>query len=107
MLRWIIFVVTVGLFVGCAGHYFRNDADTVRFYLKAPKAGQVELMASFNGFAPLPAQRACCGAWIVATPNDNSFTYFYRIDGQVSVPDCDVREQDDFGRFNCLFQSTP
>lgn len=99
--------MAAGSLFGCPSHYFHNDDDTVRFYLKAPKAKHVELMASFNGFAPLHAQRAGNGAWMVAVPNDHSFAYFYRIDGQVSVPDCDVREQDDFGRFNCLFQHTP
>lgn len=107
MLRWVVLTIAAGLLFSCTHHYFHNDDNTVRFYLKAPEARHVELMASFNGFTPLHAERAGNGAWMVAVPNEHSFSYFYRIDGQVSVPDCDVREQDDFGQFNCLFQHTP
>lgn len=104
--RWMVVFVMIDVLLGCTGHYYRNEADTVRIYLKAPQARQVEMMASFNGFAPLHAERTMCGDWMVAVPNDSSFTYFYRIDGQVSIPDCNIREQDDFGQFNCLFQHT-
>jgi hypothetical protein len=105
--QWIVSLVAPGLFFGCTGHYFRNDADAVRFYLRAPEAAQVEFVASLNGFEPLNARRTHSGNWMVAVPNNRSFTYFYRVDGQVRLPDCDVREHDDFGRFNCLFQHTP
>jgi 1,4-alpha-glucan branching enzyme len=104
MFQLVMLIVAAGALFGCACHYFDNDDNTVRFYLRAPKARHVELIASFNGFAPMHAQRAGCGAWMVEVPNTHSFAYFYLIDGQVRVPDCDVREQDDFGRFNCLFQ---
>lgn len=105
--KWAGLSVMVVLLFGCAGHYFHTDEDAVRIYLKAPRAECVELMASFNGYLPLPAERLRGGTWMVKVSHDDSFAYFYRIDGRVRLPDCEMQEQDDFGQSNCIFQKTP
>jgi 1,4-alpha-glucan branching enzyme len=100
-------LLVIFLLFGCASHYFVNDSKELQFYLKAPKAKRVELLASFNGYIPIPAQRLQGGAWRVTLPEADSFTYFYRIDDRISIPECPLREKDDFGQSNCVFQKAP
>jgi hypothetical protein len=89
---------------GCATHYYRlaKDGAHTLFYLRQPEAASVVLFASHDGFTPqissLRERR-----WVNTLPSAQEFTYFYRIDGQLFVPDCPFREQDDFGQENCIF----
>jgi 1,4-alpha-glucan branching enzyme len=100
-------LLLTGLLPGCASHYLVNDSGELRFYLKAPQAKRVELLASFNGYIPIPAKRVQGGAWRVTIPEADAFTYFYRIDDRISIPECPLREKDDFGQSNCVFQKAP
>jgi hypothetical protein len=98
---------TMALLMGCATHYVRRTDNGLSFYLKAPSAGQVEILASFNYFSPLPAERVAPATWKVTMPSNTSFSYFYRIDGSIHVPDCDLQEKDDFGQSNCIYEKSP
>lgn len=98
---------TMALLTGCATHYVRHTDDGLSFYLKAPSADQVEMLASFNHFSPLPAERIAPTTWKVTVPSNISFSYFYRIDGSIRVPECDLLEQDDFGQSNCIYEKSP
>lgn len=104
--RWL-WPFMVCLLWGCASHYYKKDGDHVDIYLKAPESGNVRLVASFNGYAPLQARRSGRDAWVVHVPADTSFSYFYLVDGKPTVPQCEMTEQDDFGRENCVFSPVP
>jgi 1,4-alpha-glucan branching enzyme len=105
-LKWI-WPAMACLLWGCASHYYKNDGDHVGIYLEAPQSRSVMLVASFNSYAPLRAERAGRGIWVVDVPTDTSFSYFYLVDGTPTVPPCEMTERDDFGRENCIFTPTP
>jgi hypothetical protein len=41
--------------------------------------------------------------WKVTLSRLNEFKYFYLVDGKAYLPDCRLRENDDFGSNNCVF----
>jgi hypothetical protein len=100
---WIA-IGLIGLLGGCAAHYYRTDAPNaaVRFYLRHPEAKTVILHASGDGYKPQKAE-LFNGRWINTLPIAQEFSYFYRVDGEVFVPECPFKEQDDFGAENCIF----
>ena len=89
---------------GCAGHFYRNQPDAVVLYLKAPSAQSVEIAASCSQFTRQSAVRGSRGIWSVSMPKDVSFSYFYIVDGDYYLPVCDLKENDDFGQANCIFE---
>ncbi len=103
MKRVFCLCVGVTLLGGCASHSWRVDGDTLTLLLDRPGAAQVALASSLDGFAPRPAERTS-NAWAVSVPAGTSFRYFYLVDNQVFLPDCRLREQDDFGAWNCVYE---
>ena len=91
---------------GCATHHYRihtkGGAASATFYLRQTEARTVVLFASLNGFSPRTAMLAK-GCWVNSLPADREFTYFYKVDGEVFIPDCRYKEGDDFGQENCIF----
>jgi hypothetical protein len=92
------FVVT-----GCAGHYHVIDRGHVEMYLRAPLAQSVVLVVSSDPFQQIEAQRADSGVWKAILNRQSEFKYFYLLDGKAYLPDCRLREHDDFGSNNCVF----
>ena len=90
------------LLAGCATHTYQRHNGVVTLYLDAPAGRQVALACSRDGFVPRPARRHY-GRWEVTLPADSPFRYFYLVDGVVFVPPCRLREKDDFGAENCVF----
>ncbi len=89
---------------GCAAHSVQVDPNGVRFFLKMKDAEHVELACSIDRFSPREASRERRGTWVFSVPSNESFTYFYLVDGQVYLPDCPLKESDDFGSANCIYQ---
>jgi hypothetical protein len=87
----------------CATHFHRIQKNQVTLVLRLPEAREVLLATSLNGFNLCPAARVS-DAWEVTLPADQSFRYFYRVDGEIVVPDCSLKESDDFGSQNCIFE---
>jgi hypothetical protein len=98
-----IFLAILVLAVGCADHFYRTDDTFLTLYLRAPEAHSVQIAASYDGFVPKTAKRIDNGLWRTTLPRNLSFSYFYLVDGQPFVPDCDMMESDDFGRKNCIY----
>jgi len=88
---------------GCAAHYHTIRNGYVDVYLKAPRAQSVSLVVSGDTFEKVPAVRTQLGMWKVSLNRANEFKYFYLVDGKVYLPDCPLRERDDFGADNCVF----
>lgn len=95
-------LAVVALMAGCATHYHRVQDDRVSLYLERPEAKRVSLACSLDGFAPREA-RWEDGWWVVRLPADRAFRYFYILDGRSFTPACRLKEKDDFGAENCLF----
>lgn len=95
-------IVILLVLAGCATHSHQMDGGIVTLYLDVPANRQVSLACSRDGFVPHPARREF-GRWTVSLPADGPFRYFYLVDGRVYVPPCRLREKDDFGAENCVF----
>lgn len=95
------------LISGCATHYTeRPTPNTVELHLFNPSAKEVFFYSSTNDFTPQAMQRNTWRYWTVTVEIDQQFKYFYIVDGKVVIPECDLREQDDFGRYNCIYSPT-
>ncbi len=89
---------------GCtAAHYNTINNGCVEMYLKAPQAKSVILVISGDQFREVQALRDGSCMWKVTLNRLNEFKYFYLLDGKAYLPDCLLREKDDFGSNNCIF----
>jgi hypothetical protein len=88
---------------GCATHYYKMNADKVNLYLRMPEAKIVYFSTSLDEFTLYRTKKLASGIWEVAVPATREFSYFYKVDGNFFLPDCKLREKDDFGDENCIF----
>ncbi len=89
---------------GCASnHYSKVRESNVVFYLKNPDAKEVYFVSSVDHFQYNKAllEEGCL--WSYSAPMNCEFTYFYIIDGVLTIPDCKMTVLDDFGGRNCIF----
>ena len=100
-----IIPVLIILFIagGCTAHYHVIDNGQVEMYLMAPQAESVVLVISGDPFREIQALRDDSGIWKVTLNRLNEFKYFYLVDGNAYLPDCPLKENDDFGSNNCIF----
>jgi hypothetical protein len=96
-------MISVLVFAGCASHYYREDNDMVRIFLKMPDAHQVYFFSSLDGYKPQRAIRLDDRTWEISASGQTEFKYFYKVDGKVYLPRCRLKEQDDFGSQNCIY----
>jgi hypothetical protein len=93
------------LLAGCApGHFIVRQPSGVTLYLNRPDATEVLFASSADGFLVHPTKKNHSGVWMIDNLADREFQYFYIVDGRVVVPDCQLRERDDFGADNCIYQ---
>jgi len=100
-----IIPVLAAVFVagGCAAHYHVINSGHVEMYLSAPQAQSVVLVVSSDPFQQVQALQEDSGMWKVTLNRPSEFKYFYIVDGKTYLPDCRLREKDDFGSNNCVF----
>jgi hypothetical protein len=91
------------MITGCVSHYHVIDSGHVEMYLVAPRAQSVILVVSGDPFQQLKARRDDSGMWKVSLNRVSEFKYFYVVDGKSYLPECRMRENDDFGSNNCVF----
>ena len=97
-------LVCLWILSGCASnHYSRVQDNHVVFYLKNPDAKEVYFVSSLDHYQYNKAFLEESGIWAHTSPMNTEFSYFYIIDGVITIPDCDVTVQDDFGGRNCVF----
>ncbi len=89
---------------GCSMHNHAGlQTHDVSLKIFRPFADRVEFYSSATGFSPQQAKKTFWGNWVVYVSDIKEFKYFYRVDGKVVLPDCTLKEEDDFGRFNCVY----
>ena len=88
---------------GCPTHYHTITGGHVEIYLKAPQAQSVILMMSGDSFQQVEAVRTGFGTWKITLNRVHEFKYFFLVDGKVFLPECPLKEKDDFGSDNCVF----
>ena len=97
-----LLAVAAVVVTGCATHYHRVEGDRLTLYLDEPRAGEVALACSLDDFTPRKARRVE-GRWVVSLSAERPFRYYYVLDGKPYVPPCRLKENDDFGSANCIF----
>ena len=90
------------LITGCASHTYEVKGDTLDLYLNHPDAKEVTFACSLDDFEPHDA-RKIDGRWVVSVPSQHTFRYYYVLDGEMFLPPCKLKENDDFGSKNCIF----
>jgi hypothetical protein len=105
MRKWML--ITVGVFIGLSGcapiHYTQNGSDFVTLYLRLPDAQIVQFASSVDNYQVHDIPKSELGSWEVSLPRHLEFKYFYIVDGLTYLPDCQFKEQDDFGKQNCIY----
>jgi hypothetical protein len=101
--KWAITILAAVFSVGCSAHYHTICNGQAEVYLKAPGAQSVFLVVSGAVFEKVPAVRTQPDTWKVTLDRAYEFKYFYLVDGTVYLPDCLLKERDDFGADNCVF----
>jgi hypothetical protein len=90
--------------LGCAKqHSVQVNDDSLSFYYSDEKAKEVFFVSSADHFHYHPAIKGANNIWHVTVPLNKEFTYFYIVDGKISIPDCPHSVLDDFGSRNCLY----
>jgi len=98
----VVFASLIGMH-GCSSHHYKVSEGFVSFYLKNKEAKTVEFLYSIDDFRGHPAYKIKEGTWEIRVPVEKEFSYFYLVDGKMFVPECTMKEMDDFGHENCLF----
>ncbi len=102
MKRLLLIIGIMALTTGCASHYYKVQGDELVLYLDKPDAQRVAFACSLDGFEPHEARKEK-GRWVVCVPCDRQFRYYYVLDGELFLPACELKENDDFGSENCIF----
>jgi len=102
MIRMLPIILTLIVTSGCTAHYYQVQGDTLSMVLEEPGAHEVIFACSLDGFQPHRARNED-GRWVVTVPNNNSFRYYYLLDGSFYLPPCKLKEDDDFGSQNCIY----
>lgn len=93
--------------IGCSNHQVKMiQPDRVLLSVKIEDARNVQLVTNMNSFRAISAMKVSDDRWTVELPlqSKTEFLYSYLVDGHVFVPDCQSKEQDDFGGENCVFE---
>lgn len=102
MRRLMLMVGIAVVMASCATHFHQVQGDKLALYLVKPDAHQVLLACSLDGFEPHEAKKDG-GQWVVCLPANSPFRYYYVLDGEIFLPPCQMKENDDFGSENCIF----
>ncbi len=100
ILGCIVFCVVLS---SCSSHFYKINGKEVILYLEKPQAKDVLLFCSLDGYQGNKLKQQN-GLWEMTLPAEYSFSYFYRVDGKNFLPSCLMKEKDDFGLENCIFE---
>jgi hypothetical protein len=95
--------VLVILLVACATHRNGVRLEQITLFLQIENADEVRFACSLDHFKLKTATRTGSKTWSVRVPGDRAFTYFFTVDGTYYLPDCKMKEKDDFGHENCIY----
>ncbi|MBU0947044.1 MAG: glycogen-binding domain-containing protein [Proteobacteria bacterium] len=103
----VFLVLLILCSMGCGKKYFvQVNDDSLSFFYPDTKAKDVSFAFSADHFRPHPATKGPENVWQVTVPLNNEFSYFYIVDGEVTLPDCPNTVLDDFGTKNCFYVLT-
>ena len=76
--------------------------DDAQVTLTWPGAREVKFASSLDQFQLRDGMKEN-GKWSWKLKKDREFTFFFIVDGEVAVPDCELTAADDFGLRNCIY----
>lgn len=89
---------------GCSKkHFYTINDDSISLFYHNEEAEKVLFASSIDRFAVHSASETDKNLWKISVPLQEEFSYFYIVDGTVTLPECSLRQQDDFGSKNCLY----
>ena len=88
---------------GCAAAEFKTEGSVMKGYFRVKDANSVAFYSSSDGFTKNEAVKDG-KKWTVTVPKTGEFTYYLEKDGEIYVPDCEMKQQDDFGGTVCVYQ---
>lgn len=86
-------------------HFARVHLDSIALYYQDDDTGEVLFASSIDQYRFHQAREVEGGVWEVIVPRVAEFSYFYRVDKILVLPDCQTKILDDFGSKMCLFVS--
>ena len=90
--------------LGCARqHTVQVHGDSLSFSYKDAGAKEISFASSVDNFQYHPALKDSRNVWHVTVPLYKEFSYFYIVDGVVTLPECPNTILDDFGGKNCFY----
>jgi hypothetical protein len=87
----------------CATHFYKINGQEVTLFLEKSDATNVLFLSSLNHFESQELNQQN-GVWEVTLPANIPFRYFYKVDGKIFLPPCPMKEKDNFGSENCIFE---
>lgn len=97
-------MLTAWALTACATHPQKLGRDGVTLYLDVSSAGHVAFVCSLDQFRIRPMEKIGNDIWSIRVPADQYFSYYYIVDGELHIPDCSLKETDDFGSENCIYE---
>ncbi|TCK62388.1 hypothetical protein [Seleniivibrio woodruffii] len=88
---------------GCAAAGFSVKDSVMTGTFRVKDASGVAFYSSADGYTRREAVKNG-GKWTVTVPESRRFTYYLEKDGEIFVPDCPMKEQDDFGGVLCVYE---
>ena len=106
MMKFLMLIMLLpAVLSGCASrHYVEQKTDSLVFSLQLPEATRVQFSSSTDNFILHDTVKNKSGIWQLTVPLRSELKYFYIVDGSVYLPECRLKETDDFGAENCLYQ---
>lgn len=97
-------VLLLAVCFGCASkHSVKQTSNSLLFSLYFPGATYIQFASSADHFALHDTKKDKKGNWLIRVQPVTELSYFYIVDGSVYLPDCRLKETDDFGSKNCLY----
>ncbi|MCK4503281.1 MAG: hypothetical protein KAU22_09605 [Desulfuromonadales bacterium] len=105
MNKYFVLLILLALYLGgCAPkHFVAKDSDLLTFFLQNGEAKRVQFASSYDRYLLHDATQNSSGVWQIEVPASLELKYFYIVDGSMYVPECRLKERDDFGSENCLY----
>ncbi len=82
---------------------FKTEDSVMKGYFRVKDANSVAFYSSADGFTKKEAVKQG-KIWTVTIPESREFTYYLEKDGEIYLPECDMKQQDDFGGTVCVYQ---
>jgi hypothetical protein len=100
-----IFILFLAI-TACSKHYVKQSEDSLSFYYNGKDADKVLFYSDINDFRGKKFKQS--GEYWIYTlnkPGDvEEIKFFYKADGQVYLPECQMKIKDDFGGELCIIE---